>query len=94
VTFELDAVSFIASVGQRAVLSTGLPPHRRTFGAGRAEPGTWLLASDAGQRARRRHPRRQRNAAALIYDLVGGKIRRIRIFLDRDQALEAAGLRE
>jgi hypothetical protein len=31
---------------------------------------------------------------ALIYDLVDGRIRRIRIFLDRDQALEAAGLSE
>jgi uncharacterized protein len=29
-----------------------------------------------------------------IYDLADGKIERIRIFVDRDQALEAAGLRE
>lgn len=27
-----------------------------------------------------------------VYDLAGGKIRRIRIFLDREEALEAAGL--
>jgi hypothetical protein len=31
---------------------------------------------------------------ANIYDLVEGKIRRIRIFLDRQQALEVAGLSE
>jgi ketosteroid isomerase-like protein len=29
-----------------------------------------------------------------VYDLVDGKIERIRIFVDREQALEAAGLRE
>src|SRR5215208_820001 len=29
-----------------------------------------------------------------LYDLVDGKIRRIRIFLDRQEALEAAGQRE
>jgi ketosteroid isomerase-like protein len=29
-----------------------------------------------------------------VYDLVDGKIERIRIFFDREQALEAAGLRE
>ena len=29
-----------------------------------------------------------------IYDFVDGKIRRIRIFLDRQEALEAVGLRE
>ena len=29
-----------------------------------------------------------------VYDLAGGKIQRIQIFVDRDQALEAAGLRE
>ena len=29
-----------------------------------------------------------------VYDFVGGKIERIRIFVDRDEALEAAGLRE
>jgi hypothetical protein len=29
-----------------------------------------------------------------VYDLIDGKIRRIRIFLDRDQALEAAALAE
>jgi ketosteroid isomerase-like protein len=29
-----------------------------------------------------------------VYDLVGGKIARIHIFLDRREALEAAGLRE
>ena len=33
-------------------------------------------------------------ATANVYDLVDGKIRRVRIFLDRQQALEAAGLRE
>jgi hypothetical protein len=31
---------------------------------------------------------------ANIYDLADGKISRMRIFLDRDEALEAAGLRE
>src|SRR5439155_20455531 len=29
-----------------------------------------------------------------IYDLAGGKIRRVQVFADRNQALEAAGLRE
>ena len=29
-----------------------------------------------------------------VYDFAGGKIQRIRIFFDREQALEAAGLRE
>jgi ketosteroid isomerase-like protein len=29
-----------------------------------------------------------------VYDLADGKIERIRIFVDREQALEAAGLRE
>jgi ketosteroid isomerase-like protein len=29
-----------------------------------------------------------------LYDLLDGKIRRVRIFLDRQEALEAAGLRE
>jgi ketosteroid isomerase-like protein len=29
-----------------------------------------------------------------VYDLVNGKIRRVRIFLDRQEALEAVGLRE
>jgi ketosteroid isomerase-like protein len=29
-----------------------------------------------------------------IYDLSGGKIKRIRVFLDRQEALEAVGLRE
>ncbi len=29
-----------------------------------------------------------------VYDLANGKIKRIRIFFDREQALEAAGLRE
>jgi ketosteroid isomerase-like protein len=33
-------------------------------------------------------------ATANLYDLVDGKIRRVRIFLDRQQALEAAGLSE
>jgi len=31
---------------------------------------------------------------ANLYDFVDGKIRRVRIFLDRDEAREAAGLRE
>jgi ketosteroid isomerase-like protein len=31
---------------------------------------------------------------ATIYDLADGKIRRIRVFLDRAEALEAAGLRD
>jgi hypothetical protein len=31
---------------------------------------------------------------ANVYDLADGKIKRIRVFLDRDKALEAAGLRE
>ena len=31
---------------------------------------------------------------ANVYDLVEGKIRRVRIFMDRQEALEAAGLRE
>jgi ketosteroid isomerase-like protein len=31
---------------------------------------------------------------ANLYDLRDGKIRRVRIFLDRDEALRAAGLRE
>jgi SnoaL-like protein len=39
-------------------------------------------------------PAASETPTALIYDLVDGKIRRIRIFLDRDQALEAAGLQE
>jgi len=29
-----------------------------------------------------------------VYDLVGGKIRRVRVYLDRAEALEAAGLRD
>ena len=29
-----------------------------------------------------------------LYDFLDGKIRRVRIFLDRDEALEAVGLRE
>ena len=32
--------------------------------------------------------------SANIYDFAGGKIRRIRVFLDRQEALEAVGLRE
>jgi ketosteroid isomerase-like protein len=31
---------------------------------------------------------------ANVYDFLDGKIRRVRIFLDRDEAREAAGLRE
>ena len=31
---------------------------------------------------------------ANIYDFAGGKVRRIRVFLDRQEALEAVGLRE
>jgi hypothetical protein len=31
---------------------------------------------------------------ATIYDLAGGRIRRIRVFLDRQEAFEAVGLRE
>jgi ketosteroid isomerase-like protein len=34
------------------------------------------------------------NATGNVYDLANGKIKRIRIFFDREQALEAAGLRE
>ena len=33
-------------------------------------------------------------ATTNLYDIVDGKIRRIRIFLDRQEALEAAGLRD
>ena len=33
-------------------------------------------------------------ATTNVYDLVNGKIRRVRIFLDRQEALEAVGLRE
>ena len=32
--------------------------------------------------------------SANVYDFAGGKIRRIRVFLDRQDALEAVGLRE
>jgi hypothetical protein len=32
--------------------------------------------------------------ATTIYDLADGKIRRARVFLNREEALEAAGLRE
>jgi SnoaL-like domain len=32
--------------------------------------------------------------SANVYDFAGGKIRRIRVFLDRREALEAVGLRE
>jgi hypothetical protein len=39
-------------------------------------------------------PAASNTPTANVYDLAGGKIQRIRIFLDRDQALEAAGLRE
>jgi ketosteroid isomerase-like protein len=31
---------------------------------------------------------------ANLYDLAGGRIERIRIFIDREEAIEAAGLRE
>jgi ketosteroid isomerase-like protein len=41
--------------------------------------------------ARRERPR---FPTATIYDLAGGKIRRIRVFLDRQEAFEAAGLAE
>ena len=34
------------------------------------------------------------NDTANVYDLVNGKIRRVRIFNDRQEALEAVGLRE
>ena len=34
------------------------------------------------------------NANGNVYDLANGKIKRIRVFFDRQQALEAAGLRE
>ena len=34
------------------------------------------------------------NATGNVYDFADGKIQRIRIFFDRNQALEAAGLRE
>ena len=34
------------------------------------------------------------NATGNVYDFAGGKIQRIRIFFDREQALKAAGLRE
>ena len=33
-------------------------------------------------------------ATGNVYDFAGGKIQRIRIFFDREQALEAAGLRD
>lgn len=33
-------------------------------------------------------------SAASVYDLAEGKIRRVQVFLDRQQALEAVGLRE
>ena len=33
-------------------------------------------------------------ATTNVYDLAGGKIRRVRIFFDREKALEAVGLRE
>ena len=33
-------------------------------------------------------------AGANLYELAGGKLRRVRVYLDRNQALEAAGLRE
>jgi hypothetical protein len=33
-------------------------------------------------------------ASANVYDLVKGKIRRVRIFLNRQEALEAVGLSE
>jgi ketosteroid isomerase-like protein len=33
-------------------------------------------------------------AIANVYDLAGGKLRRVRVFLDRAEALEAAGLSE
>jgi ketosteroid isomerase-like protein len=33
-------------------------------------------------------------AIANVYDLAGGKVRRVRVFLDRAKALEAAGLSE
>jgi hypothetical protein len=33
-------------------------------------------------------------ATTNVYDLVGGRIRRIRIFFDREKALAVAGLRE
>jgi hypothetical protein len=32
--------------------------------------------------------------SANVYDLTDGKIKRVRIFLDRQEALEAAGLSE
>jgi hypothetical protein len=31
---------------------------------------------------------------ATIYDLIGGKLKRVRVYLDRAEALEAAGLSE
>ena len=34
------------------------------------------------------------NATGNVYDIADGKIQRIRVFFDRNQALEAAGLRE
>jgi hypothetical protein len=34
------------------------------------------------------------NPTGNVYDLANGKIKRIRIFFDREQALEAAGLSE
>ena len=33
-------------------------------------------------------------STATVYDFAGGKVTSIRVFLDRDQALEAVGLRE
>jgi hypothetical protein len=39
-------------------------------------------------------PAASNTPTANVYDLANGKIKRIRIFLDRAQALEAAGLRE
>jgi ketosteroid isomerase-like protein len=39
-------------------------------------------------------PAAQETPTTNIYDFANGKVKRIRIFLDHEQALEAAGLRE
>jgi ketosteroid isomerase-like protein len=66
------------------------------IGADRVLGLLWVSATGraSGLTAERLHATGGDTPTANIYDFAGGKIRRIRIFLDRQEALEAVGLRE
>ena len=88
--FHLN-IERLESIGSKALESIGSD---RVLAFLRAHVSGRASGITVGSESLSSGPRHAGIPTGNVYDLSDGKIRRIRIFVDRDEALEAVGLRE